>query len=180
MDLAEETAAGMSELLYELREAMPQTQLVLMAPLPKGEYWPNRCTPGFRIFKDALQVLVHLPHCTHCLLAQTGSLRQGVIKADDYWRATYEIRHPIIHTGLRRVLRPCVLMLIQKLEDVQLLQTLGCCSCAPSSARHARAAGEHSALMHPVATCHEKVCTAFWCGSSELRTVCAGLLRGAS
>ena len=61
LNLAEETAAEMSELLSKLREAMPQTQLVLMAPLPKGEYWPNRCTPAFRVFKEALQVLLH-PH----------------------------------------------------------------------------------------------------------------------
>ena len=63
VDLAEETAAEMSDLLDELRETMPEAQLVLMAPLPKGEYWPNRCTPAFRVFSETLQVLFHPQQC---------------------------------------------------------------------------------------------------------------------
>ena len=76
MDLAEETANEMSALLYELREALPQTQLVLMAPLPKGEYWPNRCTPAFRVFSRALQVIAHPLHRRQCLLARSRPQQQ--------------------------------------------------------------------------------------------------------
>lgn len=65
----------MSELLYELREVMPQTQLVLMAPLPKGEYWPNRCTPAFCVFNEALQVLPH-PHNVATACFSSGSAQE--------------------------------------------------------------------------------------------------------
>ena len=93
MDLAEETAAEMSELLDELREAMPETQLVLMAPLPKGEYWPNRCTPAFRAFSETLQVLFRPKQCMtyppQCLkIAQRAGLLWllPLMKAGSYSR----------------------------------------------------------------------------------------------
>ena len=61
--LAEESAAEMTALLRALRKRLPRTQMVLLAPLPQGEFWPNRCTPAFRVFNNALQVhspAVHL------------------------------------------------------------------------------------------------------------------------
>ena len=54
--LAEESAAEMTALLRALRKRLPRTQIVLLAPLPKGDFWPNRCTPAFRVFNDALEV----------------------------------------------------------------------------------------------------------------------------
>ena len=67
---AEENAAVMTALLRELRKALPRTRIVLLAPLPKGEYWPNRCTPAFQIFNRALQVRVCL-----CMTGDHGSVR---------------------------------------------------------------------------------------------------------
>ena len=54
--LAEESAAEVTALLRGLRRRLPQTRMVLLAPLPKGDSWPNRCMPAFRVFNDALQV----------------------------------------------------------------------------------------------------------------------------
>lgn len=67
---AEENAAVMTALLRELRKALPRTRIVLLAPLPKGEYWPNRCTPAFQVFNRALQVRACL-----CMTGDHGSVR---------------------------------------------------------------------------------------------------------
>jgi hypothetical protein len=53
---AEESAAQMREALQFLRESLPDARIVALAPLPKGDYWPNRCTPAFDIFNANLQV----------------------------------------------------------------------------------------------------------------------------
>lgn len=47
----------MRELLEFVREALPATRIVVLAPLPKGDYWPNRCTPAFDLFNANLQVI---------------------------------------------------------------------------------------------------------------------------
>ena len=53
---AEEAAAKMRAVLEFVRGALPATRIVALAPLPKGDYWPNRCTPAFDIFNANLQV----------------------------------------------------------------------------------------------------------------------------
>lgn len=64
--LAEESAAEVTRLLQGLRAALSSARILLLAPLPKGEYWPNRCTPAFRAFSQALQVLEALPALSLC------------------------------------------------------------------------------------------------------------------
>ncbi|CAL8463966.1 g3501 [Coccomyxa elongata] len=54
---AEEAAAAMRELLEFVREALPATRIVALAPLPKGDYWPNRCTPAFDLFNANLRAV---------------------------------------------------------------------------------------------------------------------------
>ncbi|BDA49069.1 probable platelet-activating factor acetylhydrolase IB subunit beta at C-terminar half [Coccomyxa sp. Obi] len=54
---AEEAAAAMLELLEFVREALPATRIVVLVPLPKGDYWPNRCTPAFDLFNANLQAI---------------------------------------------------------------------------------------------------------------------------
>ncbi len=66
---AEEAAASMRELLEFVRSALPATRIVVLAPLPKGDYWPNRCTPAFDLFFANLQVIpcsdLPVDHCAN-------------------------------------------------------------------------------------------------------------------
>ena len=71
---AEESAAEMTALLRALRKRLPRAQIVLLAPLPKGDFWPNRCTPAFRVFNDALEVHKLSTH----IFANGGNLRHNV------------------------------------------------------------------------------------------------------
>lgn len=58
MPAATEAAEEMARLVRHVREALPTARIVLQAPLPKGDYWPNRCTPAFELFNGRLQVCV--------------------------------------------------------------------------------------------------------------------------
>lgn len=46
----------MGETLDYLRQALPEARIVLQAVLPKGDTWPNRCTPAIDHFNAALKV----------------------------------------------------------------------------------------------------------------------------
>ncbi len=46
----------MGETLDYLRQALPEARVVLQAVLPKGDTWPNRCTPAIDHFNAALKV----------------------------------------------------------------------------------------------------------------------------
>ena len=64
----------MTALLRALRKRLPRAQIVLLAPLPKGDFWPNRCTPALPVFNDALEVHKLSTH----IFANGGNLRHNV------------------------------------------------------------------------------------------------------
>ncbi len=53
---AAESAEVMAAAVAHVRQALPSARIVLQAPLPKGDFWPNRCTPAFDLFNGRLQV----------------------------------------------------------------------------------------------------------------------------
>lgn len=53
---ANATIAQMAEAVRHVRRSLPAARLVLQGVLPKGDYWPNRCSPAIDAFNGALQV----------------------------------------------------------------------------------------------------------------------------
>ena len=79
----------MGETLDYLRQALPEARIVLQAVLPKGDTWPNRCTPAIDHFNAALQVRGGVPPPCH------GIVLQAVLPKGDTWpnRCTPAIDH---------------------------------------------------------------------------------------
>jgi hypothetical protein len=53
---ANATAAQMAAAVRHVRRCLPGARLVLQAVLPKGDYWPNRCSAAIDSFNGVLQV----------------------------------------------------------------------------------------------------------------------------
>lgn len=53
---AQETAAGILEINSLLRAELPETHILSLAVLPKGEVWPNRCSDAILTVNAELEV----------------------------------------------------------------------------------------------------------------------------
>ncbi|BDA44584.1 probable platelet-activating factor acetylhydrolase IB subunit beta at C-terminar half [Coccomyxa sp. Obi] len=56
-ELGTKVAEGIKGILSDLHNRLPSTHLVIMALLPKGEVWPNRCSGAIDTANEALQNL---------------------------------------------------------------------------------------------------------------------------
>ncbi|CAL8463192.1 g2726 [Coccomyxa elongata] len=56
-ELGTKVAEGIKGILADLHERLPSTHLVIMALLPKGEVWPNRCSGAIDTANEALHSL---------------------------------------------------------------------------------------------------------------------------
>ncbi len=56
---AAETAAGVIEINTLLHSELPQTHILNLAVLPKGEVWPNRCSDAILAVNSDLEVCSH-------------------------------------------------------------------------------------------------------------------------
>lgn len=71
---ARESAERMRETLVFVRQALPAARVVVQALLPKGDFWPNRCTPAFDAFNTELQVC-DSAKATHRYQTETTQMR---------------------------------------------------------------------------------------------------------
>ncbi|KAK9907995.1 hypothetical protein WJX75_001192 [Coccomyxa subellipsoidea] len=56
-ELGAKVASGIEDILTDLHSQLPATHIIIMAILPKGEVWPNRCSGAINTANEALQSL---------------------------------------------------------------------------------------------------------------------------
>lgn len=58
---ANQTASSILDVYHLLHSELPNTHILSMAILPKGETWPNRCSDAILSINTQLQVCPNLP-----------------------------------------------------------------------------------------------------------------------
>lgn len=61
MEHANQTAQSILDVYYLLHSELPNTHILSLAILPKGETWPNRCSDAILSVNAQLQVYPSLP-----------------------------------------------------------------------------------------------------------------------